>query len=385
LPFIVITTYAAVPVDPFARRCTDVRAGWHFVQAGAANAACEGHTFAKKTSRDGARADALRREGAARAENAPTMEQVPLIDLAPLREGTGSGLAQVAHEIGVAARHIGFFAVEHHGVPDELVTQMFAAARAFFALPFDEKQALSIEESPAYLGYARSELERLDPTRPGDVKESFNMGRERDADDPDVRNGTPFVGVNRWPSLPGFRSTMVRYFETLTRVGLDVHRAIAADLGLAPDFFIDKYDRPLTALRVLRYPPHPGEFNGTQYGAGPHTDYGGVTLLAQDGTEGLEVRRRDGMWIAVAPAPGTFVCNIGDAMMRWTNDVYVSNAHRVVNRSGRERYSCAFFCEPNPDALIACIPACESPANPAKYPPIAFADFLRSKVEPAYR
>jgi isopenicillin N synthase-like dioxygenase len=82
--------------------------------------------------------------------------------------------------------------------------------------------------------------------------------------------------------------------------------------------------------------------------------------------------------------PGTFVCNIGDALMRWTNDIYVSNAHRVVNRSGRERYSAAFFCEPNPDALIACIPSCASAERPAKYPPIPFADHLRSRLEPTY-
>ena len=313
------------------------------------------------------------------------MDEVPLIDLGPLRDGSAAGLAQVAGRIGAAARDIGFFAVCNHGVPDDLVAEMFAAARAFFALPVAVKDELAIETSPVYLGYARVELERLDPTLPGDVKESFNMGRERAADDPDVAAGAPFVGANRWPALPGFRAVMVRYFEALTRAGLDIHRAIAADLGLPAGYFADAYSRPLTALRVLRYPPHPGAFDGTQYGAGPHTDYGGLTLLAQDGTEGLEVRRRDGTWIPVAPAPGTFVCNIGDAMMRWTNDVYVSNAHRVVNRSGRERYSAAFFCEPNPDAQIACIPACASDANPAKYPPIAFADFLRSKLEPTYR
>jgi isopenicillin N synthase-like dioxygenase len=313
------------------------------------------------------------------------MESVPLIDLAPLRDGSAAGLARVASEVGAAAREIGFFGVVNHGVSDEIVAGMFAAARDFFALPQAVKDEVSIEQSPAYMGYARLELERLDPSRPGDAKESFNLGRERAADDPDVLAGIPFVGRNLWPDLPGFRSAMLRYFDALTGAAFDVHRAIAADLGLPPDFFASKYDHPLTALRVLRYPPHPGAFDGTQYGAGPHTDYGGITLLAQDGTEGLEVRRRDGAWIAVAPVAGSFVCNIGDAMMRWTNDEYVSNAHRVVNRSGRERYSCAFFCEPNPDAEIACIPACASPANPAKYPPIAFADFLRSRLEPTYR
>jgi isopenicillin N synthase-like dioxygenase len=312
------------------------------------------------------------------------MDQVPLIDIAPLREGSPAGLARVAREIGAAAREIGFFGVVNHGVPTAIVDDMFAAAQTFFALPFETKQALTIEQSAAYLGYARIALERLDPSRPGDVKESFNLGRERADDDPDVLAGTPFVGRNLWPDLPGFRATMMRYFDALTAASFDVHRAIAFDLGLSPEYFASKYDRPLTALRVLHYPPHPGDFDGTQYGAGPHTDYGGITLLAQDETGGLEVRRRDGAWIPVAPVPGAFVCNIGDAMMRWTNDVYVSNAHRVVNRSGRERYSAAFFCEPNPDAEIACIPTCAGPARPAKYPPIAFSDLLRSRLEPTY-
>jgi isopenicillin N synthase-like dioxygenase len=313
------------------------------------------------------------------------MEQVPLVDLGPLRDGSGAGLAQVAREIGAAARDIGFFGVINHGVPDAIVTAMFAAARDFFALPVAEKDALTIEQSSAYMGYARMELERLDPSRPGDMKESFNLGRERADDDPDIIAGTPFVGRNLWPALPGFRATMLRYFEALTATAFDVHRAMATDLGLPEHHFASKYDRPLTAMRVLHYPPHPGAFDGTQYGAGPHTDYGGVTLLAQDDTGGLEVRRRDGEWIAVPPVAGAFVCNIGDAMMRWTNDVYVSTAHRVVNRSGRERYSAALFCEPNPDAMIECLPACSSAANPPKYPPIAFADLLRSRLEPTYR
>ena len=313
------------------------------------------------------------------------MDLVPVIDIGPLRDRSEAGLIRVASEVGAAARDIGFFAVANHGVPAAIVDAMYAAARAFFALPADVKDELAIERSPQYLGYARTELERLDPARPGDAKESFNMGRERAADDPDVLAGTPFVGPNQWPRMPGFRAPMLRYFVALAGVGLDIHRAIATDLGLPADYFDGAYDRSLSALRVLHYPPHPGTFDGTQYGAGPHTDYGGVTLLAQDDAGGLEVRRRDGEWIGVGPVAGTFVCNVGDAMMRWTNDVYVSNAHRVVNRSGRDRYSAAFFCEPNPDAVIACIPACAGPGGAAKYPPISFADYLRSRLEPTYR
>ncbi len=314
--------------------------------------------------------------------NVAGMQRVPIVDLEPLRDGSAAGLARVAGQIGAAARDIGFFAVSNHGVDQSAIAALFGAAQTFFALPDAAKNAIPIERSPHYLGYARMALEKLDPSRPGDAKESFNMGRERAADDTQVLAGMPFVGRNQWPELAGFRETLVGYFDRLLAVAARLHRAIAVDLGLPPDYFATSYDHSLSALRVLRYPPHPGTFDGTQYGAGPHTDYGGLTLLAQDDAGGLEVRRRDGEWIAVDPVPGTFVCNIGDAMMRWTNDVYVSNAHRVVNRSGRERYSCAFFYEPNPDATIACIPGCEG--DGAKYPPIAFADYLRSRLEPTY-
>jgi isopenicillin N synthase-like dioxygenase len=312
------------------------------------------------------------------------MQRVPVIDLGPLRDGGDAGIVAVARAIGAAARDVGFFAVVNHGIAQPLIDNLFAAAHAFFALPPAVKAETPIEASPHYLGYARMALEKLDPNRPGDAKESFNAGREREPDDPDLRAGTPFVGVNHWPRLPGFRDALLAYFAGMEDLGAALHRAIAVDLGRDPDFFASAFDRSLSALRILHYPPHPGEFDGRQYGAAPHTDYGGLTLLAQDDAGGLEVRRRDGTWIAVDPAPDTFVCNIGDALMRWTNDVYASTAHRVVNRSGRERYSAAFFCEPNPDAVIACIPSCAPDGHPPQYPPIAFADYLRSRLEPTY-
>lgn len=313
------------------------------------------------------------------------MNFVPVIDLAPLHAGTAAGRLTVAREIGAAARDIGFFAVANHGVSDAVVRDVFAAAQAFFALPEERKARVAIEQSPHYLGYARFESERLDPSRPGDAKETFNMGRDIGADDPAYVAGQPFVGLNQWPDLPGFRAALVGYYATLLELGVALHRCVALDLGIDPEFFTPSFSRPLSALRLLHYPPHPGVFDGSQYGAGPHTDYGNITLLAQDMNGGLEVRTRGGEWIAVAPTPGTFVCNIGDALMRWTNDTYVSNPHRVINRSGNERYSVAFFCEPNADARVACLPECSGPGNPAKYAPVTFGEYLRSRIEPTYR
>jgi isopenicillin N synthase-like dioxygenase len=312
------------------------------------------------------------------------MDSVPIIDVAPLRDGSAAGVATVAAAIGAAARDIGFFAIRNHGVPARTRAEMFAAAERFFALPLEQKRRISMERSAAYVGYAQLALEKLDPARPGDHKESFDMCRERAADDSELLAGKPFVARNQWPELTGFREPVLAYFDAVQTLALELHRAIAVDLGIDPHAFVRNFEQPLTAMRVLHYPPHPGTFDGVLYGAAPHTDYGSLTLLAQDETGGLEVRRRDGTWTAVDPLPDTFVCNIGDALMRWTNDAYVSTPHRVVNRSGRERYSAAFFCEPNGDAPIAAIPSCTSAANPPKYAPIAFADLLRSRVEPTY-
>jgi isopenicillin N synthase-like dioxygenase len=130
----------------------------------------------------------------------------------------------------------------------------------------------------------------------------------------------------------------------------------------------------------LHYPPHPGAFDGTQYGAAPHTDYGNVTILWQDETGELEVRARDGDWIAAPPVPGAFVCNIGDCLMRWSNDVYVSTPHRVVNRSGRERRSVAFFLDPNADAPVECLAL----GGPPRYPPTTGAAYLKERLDATY-
>jgi isopenicillin N synthase-like dioxygenase len=196
--------------------------------------------------------------------------------------------------------------------------------------------------------------------------------------------GRGFRATNLWPDLPGFRDTMLAYFDACHRLGLLLHRAFAQDLGLAPDFFDDKLDRPMAVLRLLHYPPAPERAEAGQLGAGEHTDYGCVTLLATDGVGGLEVRTRGGDWVPAPHVPGTFVCNIGDCLMRWTNDIYVSTPHRVVSPAGRERFSVAFFLDPNPDAEIACLPGCAMPDRPARYSPIRGDAFLRARLSPTY-
>ena len=219
------------------------------------------------------------------------------------------------------------------------------------------------------------------------MKAAFNIGLELPPDHPDVLAGKPFRAVNVWPdeaALPAFRATMLAYFDACHQLGIRLHQALANDLGIAENFFDNTLDRPLATLRLLHYPPRPERFEPGQMGAGEHTDYGNITLLATDDAGGLEVQTRDGQWISPPNIPGALVCNIGDCLMRWTNDVYVSTPHRVVNPVGRERYSVAFFLDPNPDAVVECLPSCVTAERPARYAPITGAAYLKSRLDATY-
>jgi isopenicillin N synthase-like dioxygenase len=309
---------------------------------------------------------------------------IPVIDITPLLGATEDGRAAVARQIGAACRGIGFFYVTGHGVPDALRSGVFAQAAAFFAKPETEKRKVLFSAETGNRGYVPLKGEALDPSAPADVKEAFNMGLEMTPDDPEIIARAPLRALNLWPDAPGFRQTMMAYFDAVWALGRKLHEAFAEDLGIDRHHFERFLDKPLATLRLLHYPPHPGRLEQGQLGAGEHTDYGCVTLLATDAVGGLEVRTRDGEWLKAPVIPGAFVCNIGDCLMRWTNDIYVSTPHRVVNPKGRERYSVAFFLDPNPDAIIECLPGCATPDRPARYAPVRGDDYLMGKLNPSY-
>ena len=308
------------------------------------------------------------------------MDVLPIIDLGSSREGDGVSLTRIVAEVGAASRGVGFFYVVNHGVDQELIVKAFAQSRDFFALPVADKRTLAIETIGGNRGYSGLLHEALDPARGPDMKEAFNVGFELAADDPELLAGAPFRSLNAWPGVSGFRETLLSYYDACAGLGARLHRAFASDLGLSRDFFDDKFDRPMATLRLLHYPAPPSG-SEPQTGAGAHTDYGNLTLLATDDVGGLEVRTRAGQWIEAPVVPGAFIVNIGDCLMRWTNDIYVSTPHRVVNRSGRERYSIAFFLDPNPDARVAAIPSCVPAGESPKYPPISAADYLKFRLD----
>jgi isopenicillin N synthase-like dioxygenase len=313
------------------------------------------------------------------------METVPVIDVSGLNSSKLPDRSAVASELGRACRGIGFFFAANHGIPDSLREDLFSASRTFFALPIEEKNELSILRSPHDRGYVALKGERLDQSAAvADHKEAFNVGLELAPDDPEVLAGKPFRGVNFWPTIPGWRKTVLGYFDACWALGRQIHRGFALDLGLPEDFFEDKLDAPLGTLRMLHYPPQPAsQSSAPDSGAGTHTDYGNLTILATDGVAGLQVRARNGEWLDAPHIPGTFVCNIGDCLMRWTNDLYVSTPPRVAIPTS-DRYSAAFFLDPNPDARVEVLESCLAPGALPKYPPTTGADYLRERLVATY-
>lgn len=280
--------------------------------------------------------------------------------------------------LGTAVRETGFLLLTHAQVPSALRADVLRLADIFFGQPVSEKTKLSILDTPHFRGWAKPGDESLDETRPEvDTKETFNIGYDLAPDDPRVLAGEPFRGVNRWPDIPGFAETMLAYYAACQNQARALLSVMAEDLDLPADHFAAHFTEPLSAMRLLHYPPATGAQN--EIGAGAHTDYGAITLLMTDGEPGLQVRPRGGDWMDVPHVPDAFVVNIGDCLMRWTNDIYVSTPHRVLPPK-RQRRSVAFFCEANPDAVVAALPGTGTP----KYPPIRAADYLASRLEATY-
>jgi isopenicillin N synthase-like dioxygenase len=305
---------------------------------------------------------------------------VPVIDVERLSSQSLAERQAVAVELGAACRTIGFFYAVGHGISDESLRAVFGAAKQFFDLKAAQKRALSFRNSAHYHGYVELMGEQLDPDSPADMKESFGIGLELAPDDPRIHD--PFRGANQWPQLPNWRDIVLRHFQACWDLGRRLHQGFSLDLGLDEMFFETKLDEPLAGLRLLHYPPASGlGLPDDRPGAGEHTDYGNVTILAVDGVGGLQLQTRDGTWIDAPSIDGALICNIGDCLMRWTNDVYVSTPHRV-SIPQTDRYSIAFFLDPNPDALV--IPVLGGDDAKRRYPPITGAEYLRSRLEATY-
>lgn len=312
-------------------------------------------------------------------------DEIDVIDFGRFLNGSIKERGQIAQQIGAASAEIGFFYIANHGIPSTLIDRAFQEMQRFFALPIDGKTQIHITNSKNHRGYFEIGRENFDPAvyREGDYKEGFHIGRELSPSDPDF--GLPLRGGNQWPKqLPGFRDVMVEYFDACMNLGLHLMRAMAVALSLPDTFFDAKFDKPLPTLRPLHYPPQSGQVDYSQVGCGEHTDFGCLTILAQDEVGGLQVQNRRGRWISAPMIENTLLINIGDMLARWSNDRVVATPHRVINASGADRYSLPFFVDPNFDADLSVLPTCVSEGNPARYRPTTAGQYFLDRIESTF-
>lgn len=280
-------------------------------------------------------------------------EHLPVINVAPLFGDDAVARRAVAKQIGAACRDLGFFYASGHAIRERTLSLLSAASHAFFALPEDEKLAIAMAKGgPAWRGFFPVGGE-LTSGRP-DVKEGVYFGEELPASDPRVAAGLPLHGANLFPERPGdLKSAVTDFMRQAEASSHAIMEGVALSLGLDAQYFRRTYTtQPTMLFRIFHYPASDA---ASGWGVGEHTDYGLLTLLAQDDIGGLQVRTAGG-WIEAPPIPGTVVCNIGDMLDRLTGGVYRSTPHRVLNASGRSRLSFPFFFDPGFDARIVPLP-----------------------------
>jgi isopenicillin N synthase-like dioxygenase len=302
------------------------------------------------------------------------LAEIPRIDFAPFLSGDEADRRRVADEIGVACRQIGFFYLTGHGVPDALRQAAFNQSAAFFHKPIAER-ARSAATPEWYRGWIP-----MPPPAPlsrsSRLFEQYRIQLEYEAED-EARYNHIFYRPNRWPEdLPAFGETCAAYLRAMLDLSRALLRAFALGLGLPEDRFDGYFDKPLCQLSLLYYIPLPPDADVDVSNTVSHTDEGPLTILAQDRIGGLEVKRRDGAWIAAPPVDGAYVINIGDMMMWWSNGRYLSNYHRVKNRAGVERFSIPFFLNPDRDVVVEPLPEFLEDGEAPAYAPVKVGDHL---------
>lgn len=293
-------------------------------------------------------------------------ETIPIFDMQKLNQQNKIGDPYINRLLD-ACHHVGFFYIKNHGIDSHIIEQMFRLTRDFFNLPQHEKEAVHIAKSPHYRGYGCLGAE----TTLGmpDYKESYDLGLEQP---PRMNSQEPYYilqGPNQWPDsnhldATQWRKTVLMFLDLMLKLGKQLMSALSLALKVPSDTFINNFcaneQDSFAMLRLLRYPgQNTKQGNESEFGVGPHTDLGCLSILLQDEVGGLQVQNCNGQWIDAPPIKDTFVVNLGEMLQRWSNNYFLATPHRVINHSKQTRYSIPFFFEPNLSAHV-----CPLPINP---------------------
>lgn len=281
-----------------------------------------------------------------------------------------------AQKLGRAFQELGFVCLTDHGVPDETIEDNFRACKAFFALPEEIKMKYHDPDRVRARGYTPATEYRA-----RDSKQFWHLGRE--LPEGHTRYGDIMPRNFDVGEIVDFNRRGMALFDALDRAGRVVLSALALFLGQDEEHFADRVDLGNSVLRTVYYPPI-DDLDALPLRAAPHEDVNLITLLVGSGEPGLEALTRDGEWVPIDTAPGTIVCNIGEMMQRYSNNVLRSTTHRVVSPRGearlKPRYCSPYFLHPNPDMTLAPLATCVTAERPNAYPnPISAHDYMQAR------
>ncbi|NKB54313.1 MAG: isopenicillin N synthase family oxygenase [Rhizobiaceae bacterium] len=321
---------------------------------------------------------------------------IPVIDVSAIHGDDAVAKQNLAQEFAKAYGETGFGYIKNHGISTQLQERVFAASARFHNA--DHATKMAVELNRLHRGFIPINTSTDVNSKLADVKkpnqsESFMVMREDAADAPPVLAGDYLAGPNQWPDqLPDpteFRADVMAYHDGLAELANSLLEIVELSVGADPGDLTQHFDLPTTWLRLLYYPPTDpmagSGSDGDLFGSAPHTDFGCLTILAQDDIGGLQVQTPAGNWVNAPRIEGTFVVNVGDMLHRWSNGLLRSTPHRVINSSGKSRYSCPFFYDPNVATMVAPLAATVSPQRPAQFEPLNFGAFLRSELEAGYQ
>ncbi|KAI0005240.1 thymine dioxygenase [Xylariaceae sp. FL0662B] len=333
---------------------------------------------------------------------------IPVIDFSAWPKESTKDKKHIASELTNACRRVGFAYIINHRVSNELLEEAFGWSKKLFDLP-EERKMLAPHPPGPYIhrGYSWPGLEKVsqdiikdgddkreaENRKVSDVKESYEIGSENFELQPNV-----------WlpeEVLPGFRSFMTEFYWKCFEAAKELLRALAIGIGLDDeDFFLRFHSGENNQLRLLHYPPvEVGKLSSSTIARMPaHSDWGTITMLFQDRCGGLQVEdpNKPGSFIDATPMKNALVVNVGDLLMRWSNDLLKSTLHRVtlppvqakLDLDGKKmawpRYSIPYFVSPNPKAIIECLSVCATGKNPAKYEPVVQEDYRRMRARGQY-
>ncbi|KAF2257710.1 Clavaminate synthase-like protein [Lojkania enalia] len=309
-----------------------------------------------------------------RAGSAP-----PILDFSVFYSNNASAKEKLVADVRNCCRHNGFFQITGHNVPLELQQKIMEWNKRFFDLSLEEKMTVSKDTTNIWnRGYELLHSQILEEGTLPELKEGFYIGDEISKSHPYFVNKKLNSGPNMWPdasimpNVEDFKSTALDYYSQVVALAKDILKVLALTLDLDEGWFNEFATGAVATMRLLHYPTQPPDSpQKLTRGIGAHTDFGTITLLLQDRVAGLQVYDyATKEWLDVKPTLGAFVVNLGNLMMRWTNDKYISNLHRVINVSGEERYSIPVFFSGNPDFVVECLPNCRKEGEEAKYSPI---------------